>query len=265
MVDTPLEVLALAGGGILVGFGLLWILELRARDASLVDVGWALALGGLAVLYSVLGSGSPQRRLGLGVLIGAWSLRLAIHIYARHRGGPEDGRYQALRARWGNQAHLFFFFFYQAQGALALVLSLPFFLIAYNPSPYFAPVELAGFALAAVSVLGETIADRQLARHRAAPANRGKTCRSGMWRYSRHPNYFFEWLFWCAVALVALAAPHGWVALVSPILMLLSIVKVTGIPPTEERALVTRGDDYRAYQSATSAFIPWFPKKESIP
>ncbi len=265
MVDAPLETMILGGGGVLFAFGLLWILELRTNDASFVDVGWALALGGLSTLYSVLGSGAPQRRLWLGVFIGAWSLRLARHIYARHQGGPEDGRYQALREGWGDRAHTFFFFFYQAQGLLALVLSLPFLLIAFNPSPNIEPLEIVGFALAASALLGETIADRQLSRHRAAPGNRGKTCRTGLWRYSRHPNYFFEWLIWCAVALVALSAPYGWAGLASPVLMLLSIVKVTGIPPTEERALVTRGDDYRAYQSTTSAFIPWFPKKESIP
>lgn len=264
MVDTPLETWLLGGGGVLIAFALLWILELRTNDASLVDVGWALALGALSTLYSALGSGQPLRRLWLALFIGVWSLRLARHIYLRHRGGSEDGRYQALRAAWGPRAHAYFFFFYQAQGVLALILSLPFLLIAFNPSADINALEIAGFALAACALLGETVADHQLARHRAVPANRAKTCRSGLWRYSRHPNYFFEWLIWCGIGLVALSAPHGWIGLVSPILMLVSILKVTGIPPTEERALATRGDDYREYQATTSAFIPWFPKKETI-
>ncbi len=263
MIDTPMSLLILGGGAVVLTFALLWLDELRTHDASLVDVGWAAALGGLSILYSVLGSGTPQRRLWLGIVIGAWSLRLASHIYSRHRNQPEDGRYQALRASWGERAHTFFFFFYQAQGVLALVLSIPFLLIAFNPSPVIEPMEIAGFALAAAALLGETIADRQLERHRTDPDNRGRTCRTGLWRYSRHPNYFFEWLIWCGVALVALSAPYGWLGLVSPLLMWVSIVKVTGIPPTEERALVTRGDDYRDYQATTSAFIPWFPKKES--
>lgn len=262
MIDTG-PLVALGASLVAGGFFLLWLVELRDRDASLVDAGWALALGGLATLYSVLGSGHPSRRVWLAVVIGAWSLRLAAHVYARHRGGPEDGRYRALRARWGDKAHALFFVFYQAQGALAVVLSLPLLLIASNPSATPAPLELAGLALAAFGLAGESVADRQLARHRADPSQQGKTCRSGLWRYSRHPNYFFEWLVWCGIGLAALAAPDGWLGLVSPALMLLFILKITGIPPTEERALLSRGDDYRAYQKSTSAFVPWFPKEES--
>jgi steroid 5-alpha reductase family enzyme len=261
--NGPWELAGLAAGLIVVSFALLWLVELRTNDASLVDVGWAAALGALAALYGLLATGAPYRRLALAVLMGAWSTRLASHIYRRHRGGPEDDRYRAIRERWGARAHTFFFFFYQAQGALALVLSIPFLLIAFNPAPAFEPMELAGFVLGAVGIAGESVADRQLARHRRDPANRGKTCRVGLWRYSRHPNYFFEWLVWCAVALAALPAPGGWLGLVSPALMLLFILKITGIPPTEERALESRGDDYRAYQRSTSAFVPWFPKKES--
>ena len=202
--DGRLELMLLGGALVAVAFVLLWSLELRSNDASLVDVGWTLGIGGLAVLYGALGSGAPSRRLWLGVLVASWSLRLAGHIYVRHRGGPEDGRYRALRAQWGDKAHTYFFFFYQAQGALALVLSVPFLLIAFNPSPNIEPLELAGFVLGALGLLGESLADAQLWRHRKNPANRGKTCREGLWRYSRHPNYFFEWLIWCGIGLAAL-------------------------------------------------------------
>jgi steroid 5-alpha reductase family enzyme len=111
-------------------------------------------------------------------------------------------------------------------------------------------------------VLGEWTADRQLARFRADPANRGKTCRAGLWRSSRHPNYFFQSLFWWTFVLLSVGAPHAWLTLISPLIILFLILKVTGIPPTEERALQSRGEDYRAYQRTTSAFIPWFPRRD---
>ncbi len=118
-------------------------------------------------------------------------------------------------------------------------------------------------ALWMFAVLGESLADRQLAAWRSDPDNRGRTCRAGLWRYSRHPNYFCEWLIWCAFATIASAAPLGWLAWMAPGVMLFLILKVTGIPPTEARALRSRGDDYRRYQQSTSAFFPWPPKQES--
>ena len=120
-----------------------------------------------------------------------------------------------------------------------------------------------GVAIWAIGVAGEAVADAQLARFRADPGHRGRTCRAGLWRYSRHPNYFFEWLTWWAYVAIAWGAPHGWVALFGPAVMLLFLFKVTGIPYTEAQALRSRGDDYRAYQRTTSAFVPWFPRADA--
>ncbi|MGH8164637.1 MAG: DUF1295 domain-containing protein, partial [Rhodanobacteraceae bacterium] len=111
-----------------------------------------------------------------------------------------------------------------------------------------------------LSVFGETIADRQLARFRANPANDGKTCREGLWRYSRHPNYFFEWLHWFAYVALAIGSPLWWLALAGPVVMFVFLRFISGIPYTEAQALRTRGDDYRAYQHDTSMLFPWFPK-----
>jgi steroid 5-alpha reductase family enzyme len=246
-----------------LGFLLLYGVELRRNDATLVDAGWAASLGGLALYFSFRGPGLFERRILMAVLVCAWAARLTLHIVRRHRGDGEDSRYRRLRERYGDRAHHFFFVFYQAQALLAAVLSIPFLLIASDASAGFHVVEVLGAALVLVGITGEATADRQLARHRADPANRGKTCRSGLWRYSRHPNYFFEWLVWCGFGIGALSAPMGAAALLSPLLMLFSIVKVTGIPPTEESALQSRGEDYRRYQRTTSAFVPWFPRKES--
>jgi steroid 5-alpha reductase family enzyme len=129
-----------------------------------------------------------------------------------------------------------------------------------NRAPGLAAIEITAIALWTVALIGEAIADAQLERFKAQPSNRGRTCRIGLWRYSRHPNYFFEWLIWVAYALFALASPYGWIAIACPLVMLYLLFRVTGIPATEAQALRTRGEDYRQYQAATSAFVPWFPK-----
>lgn len=249
--------------GVVTFFAGLWILEVRQKDASLVDAGWAGSLGALAAWYGFRAEqGLYERRVILAVIVGLWSLRLTYHIVKRHAGTGEDGRYREIRASYAENAHRFFFFFYQAQALLAVLLSLPFLLIALDRSPTIRPSELFGWLLVLAGVVFESAADHQLARHRTEPSNRGKTCRMGLWRYSRHPNYFFEWVVWCGFAVVALGAPYGWAAWASPAMMLFLILKVTGIPPTEARALASRGEDYRSYQRSTSAFFPWLPRNE---
>ena len=261
------------GVGTLVGIGVaavaggfvgLWLIERRTQDASLVDVGWTLAIGFLAILYAFGSDGWGVRRAVMAALVGLWSLRLAYHIYARHRGKPEDSRYRELREHYGARAHRFFFLFYQAQAVSALLLSVPFLLIARNAAPQVHPIEIVAVALALGGVILETIADRQLEEHKADPSLRGTTCRRGLWAYSRHPNYFFEWVIWCGFGLAALPSPYGFFGLLSPAIMFYLIVRVTGIPPSEERALANRGDDYRAYQKSVSAFFPWFPKPNGV-
>jgi steroid 5-alpha reductase family enzyme len=139
------------------------------------------------------------------------------------------------------------------------VLAGPFFVAAADPSPTLHPLLILGAALAFASVIGEGVADAQLRRFKADPANRGTVCRVGLWSWSRHPNYFFDWLVWCAFVLLALGSPWGWVTIVSPALMLYFLLRVTGIPATEAHALRSRGAAYARYQREVSAFIPWPP------
>ena len=257
----PADVL-LGAGACVAGMGVLYGLGLRARNASGVDLGWTVCLGFLGVLYAVTGVGDPGRRMALGVLVGVWSVRLSLHLASRDLFGPkEDGRYVRLRAYWGDRANVWFLVFYLGQAVLAVLLSLPFWLAANAPAPLGA-FDIAAVALFVVALLGESIADRQLARFIADPANKGRTCRDGLWGWSRHPNYFFEWLVWCAYALLALPATSGALGLIAPALMLFLITKVTGIPPTEWQAVRSRGDDYRAYQRTTSPFFPLPPRPE---
>ena len=262
----PAEALGLALLGTAVALGImtaLWLLHLRLEDAGIVDLGWAGGLAALALLYGALGTGFAPRRVLVAVLGGFWGIRLALHLFVRLRGKPEEGRYQQLRKEWGAagaNVPLKFLRFFLFQGVLDVFLSLPFLVSSLNPAPRLAVLELAGAALWLVSLVGESVADAQLARFKADPANRGRTCRAGLWGLSRHPNYFFEWLVWCAFALVASASPWGVLAWTCPALMLFFLLRVTGIPATEAQALRSRGDDYREYQRTTSAFVPWFPK-----
>jgi steroid 5-alpha reductase family enzyme len=240
----------------------LWAWQARRRDATPVDIAWAALLGALGVMYALTADGAPERRALVGVLALSWSARLAGWL-AAHRlghGRGEDPRYRDLRARWGGRAQANFLVFFQAQGLLDVILSLTFLLACLDPRPELGPWEVLGGAVAALSIAGEAAADLQLERFKRRPDARGRTCRDGLWRYSRHPNYFFEWSFWVGMALIALPAPHGWLGLASPAIMLTLIWKVTGIPAAEAQAVKSRGQDYLDYQRTTSAFVPWFPR-----
>lgn len=238
-----------------------WLVQYRTRNAGIVDAVWAFLMGATAVYYASVSSGGLAPRVAVGVLGGVWGLRLGLHVLGRVLHEPEDGRYRYLRGYWnGNQLKFLGFFMLQA---LSVVLfSLPFYAVAENPRQQLSVWCVIGATIWLASLLGESIADRQLAAFRADPANRGRTCRAGLWRCSRHPNYFFEWLHWFAYVFLSVGTPFpAWLlSLLGPTLMLASLCWISGIPFTEAQALRSRGDDYRDYQRTTSMLIPWFPK-----
>lgn len=237
-----------------------WTIQYRTRNATLVDAIWSATMGLAALFYAAMGSGDPLIR-GLLALCGAlWALRLFLHLLDRVRHEDEDGRYRYLREHWQDSQPKFFAFF-QAQALFTTIFSLPFLAVAANPGTEQSSAWIvAALVVWLASLSGEAIADRQLAQFRHRPDSRGRTCREGLWRYSRHPNYFFEWTHWFAYVLLAVGSPIGWLAILGPVLMLVSLYRFTGIPYTEAQALRSRGDDYRDYQASTSPFIPWFPK-----
>lgn len=244
----------LAGAAMALG----WQWQRRRANAGIVDVIWTAALGAGAVLLAVAGSGARTPRVLLAVLGGSWSLRLAAHLWARVRREGEDGRYRHLRALFGGRQWRWFAFF-QLQALLVPMFALPFAAVAVNPHSY--PSSLAaGIALWLLSVAGEARADAELERFRADPANRGRTCREGLWRYSRHPNYFFEWLHWFAYVALAVGSPLWALAWLGPLTMWLSLRYLSGVPWTEAQALRSRGEDYRDYQRCTPMLFPWFPR-----
>jgi steroid 5-alpha reductase family enzyme len=245
----------------------LWWVQVRTRNAGIVDVCWAIGVGALGVAFAIASSGGdPLRRALIGACIGLWGLRLGMYLFKRVTSEAEDGRYQALREHWGERTQPYMFIFFQVQALWAVLFAIPVLAAARNP----APVDLLawlGVAIWAVALIGERTADSQLARFRADPTNRGGVCDVGLWRYSRHPNYFFEWLHWWAYVAFGISGawhgePWGWVTLAGPAVMLWFLLKITGVPPTEERALASRGDAYRDYQRRTNRFFPGPPKTE---
>ncbi len=256
---TPVSLLLAIWLGSVAMMSLGWLWQRRHENAGIVDVLWSTGLAASAILNGIFGSGAPWPRALAAVLGGIWGARLAIHLWVRVRGEPEDGRYRALRAEWGNSP-LKWFGLFQFQAFLIPLFSIPFTAAAANPLTH--PAWLAVAVLFwIVSVRGEQLADRQLARFRTDPANRGKTCRTGLWRYSRHPNYFFEWLHWFTYVALSIGALSAWYSLSGPLLMYVFLRWISGVPFTEAQALRTRGDDYRDYQRRTSMFFPLPPRR----
>ncbi len=243
-----------------IAMALLWWRQESTQDASTVDVAWVCGVGGAAMLYAAFGSGWMPRRVLVALTFGAWSARLAIFLFRdRLSGRGEDPRYRELRAQWGQNHSRRFFWFFQMQALAAVFFSTPALLASAHSDPAFNALELVGLAIWAIGLIGEATADWQLAAFkRTAP--RGVTCTHGLWRYSRHPNYFFEWTIWIGYAAMASSSPWGLIAWACPALMLYLLFRVTGIPMTEAQALRSRGDSYRRYQQTTSVFIPWPPR-----
>lgn len=242
---------------------LVWIWALRIENAGVVDIFWAFNFLVIAVVIWLLADGDPVRKIIVCGLCALWSLRLGIYLLIRVGShlGEEEGRYKQLRAEWAPHVNFKFFVFFQMQALSNVFLATPFFIIALNPSPGISVPEYTGAAMWLCSIVGEAVADRQLKLFKKDPANKGKVCEYGLWRYSRHPNYFFQLMIWISVFILALSSPYGWIGVVCPLAIGYLIFKVTGIPMTEEQSLRSKGDLYRKYQQTTSVFIPWFRKR----
>jgi steroid 5-alpha reductase family enzyme len=234
----------------------LWLVQQRTRNAGIVDVGWALTFTLVVALFGVRTGHWPP----VAFVVIAWSLRLGLYLIARGAAtGPEEGRYVELRARWAPRASAKFFVFFQAQAALTAILSAAF-VVPFLEKPRAGVLAWGGLALSAIGIAGEAIADAQLARFKRT--HKGQVCDVGLWSWSRHPNYFFEWCVWIGYALAGFAYwPQGLIALAPQAIILASIFGVTGIPPTEKQALRSKGEAYAAYQKRVSRFVPRPPKR----
>ncbi|MEB3198636.1 MAG: DUF1295 domain-containing protein [Candidatus Sericytochromatia bacterium] len=242
----------------------MWFPYRRWNNLSVVDLAWAAGVGVAAVSLSVWGAlagGNPLRAGLLGGAAGLYALRLTWHLVQRFEPHVEDPRYTAMReGQPAARQDAYALGTFALQGTVAGLLALPFALAAWDPSPVLSPLIAVGLALAGLGILLEGLADRQLTRFKADPAHRGQICRVGLWRYSRHPNYFGEWLVWCGFALAASPSPLGLAAWLSPAMMWHFLQNVTGIAATEAHMRRSRGAAYEAYARETSAFFPWPPR-----
>ncbi|WP_433962606.1 DUF1295 domain-containing protein [Rhodopseudomonas palustris] len=247
-----------------------WVVQQRTGNSGWVDTIWTFSLGltgAVSSLAPVDGTAPDARQWLVAVLVAAWSARLGSHIAARTRHVTDDPRYAAYAAQWGADApkKMFFFLQNQAYGSIPLVFAI--FVAAHAPAGSLRLQDYVGALILIVGIAGEGLADSQLKAFREDPANKGKVCDAGLWRWSRHPNYFFQWFGWLAYPVIAIpfAEPlsylWGYAALLAPLFMYWILVYVTGIPPLEEQMLKSRGDRYRDYQARTSMFFPLPPRR----
>jgi steroid 5-alpha reductase family enzyme len=258
-----LSVYLLAGGVILVSMILLWLLSFALRNSSIVDIFWGtgFVIVGWAT-FLLTRDGYLARKLLLAALATVWGLRLSLHILRRNWGKPEDFRYAKWRqengARWW---WVSFFKVFLLQGALLWIISTP--LVAAQVSPIPARLGVLDALAVVVWAFGfffETVGDAQLEQFKADPANRGKLLTTGVWHYTRHPNYFGDAAQWWGYFLIAAAAPGGLWSIFSPALMTLLLVRVSGVALLEKTLIDTK-PGYREYAATTSAFVPWFPRR----
>lgn len=237
-------------------------LSLRQDKLTWIDAAWSAAMGVCALCMVLISEGDLIRRCVAGTLVAAWAFRLTTHLVKHRLKGPEDGRYVDLRRALKMKRELYMPAFYAFETLLVPICLIPVYCVMTLPGPFGTPWDFLGIAVYCTAVGGETLADRQLAHFRSQPRNKGLTCRVGLWRFSRHPNYFFEWVHWWAYVVMALGTPVFFFTLSGPAVMFIFLFYITGIPHIERRALKSRGDDYRAYQKTTSIFIPWIPKQK---
>ena len=259
------ETLALiALGTCLAMFGA-WVIQGMTKHGGAVDVVWSLATGAACVAAALFPheGGLGARQILIALLAGAWSLRLSLHLFQRTLGSEPDPRYDRFAERYGSYWSPRMALFLQIQAIAAFLLAVTVFSAAHNPAPGLGWTDLAGILVLAGAILGETIADRQLHRFKADPDNKGKVCDKGLWSWSRHPNYFFEWLGWLAYPVFALntSEPYyaGLLSLTGPIFMYWLLTRVSGVPMLEREMLASKGAAYEAYQSRVSAFLPLPP------
>ncbi len=253
--------IAVLTAGALVWMGGFYAWGRLRRDMGTIDVAWTYGIALAAVTWLFLLDGYGPRMLTVALLAVIWSGRLGTYILRnRVLRGPEDGRYRDLRAHWGDRQDRNFLLLFEFEALLVVLFALPLLGAMTAPADHWRWLDTLGVVIWLVAVGGESLADRQLSAFLSREENRGSTCRRGLWRYSRHPNYFFEWVHWWAYVAFAAGSPYFWMTLLGPVLMYVFLVHLTGIPHVERRARQNRSD-FAEYEQTTSRFFPWPPKK----
>ena len=261
---TSTQILIIAAFGNLIIFTAAWAFCVKIKNFSPVDAFWAVCIGLTSLFFLLLESPNPKQ-ITAAILIGAWATRLGYHLSKRitKHHPHEDTRYVKLREVWEGKVNPMFLLFFLAQAVSVFLLALPFYLIAADPDPTFGSFSIIGALIALTGLIGETISDQQMSAFKATDHDPKSVCKKGLWKYSRHPNYFFESVIWFGFFIFTLGAPWGWTTIYAPAMITFLLLKVTGIPPTEASAVKRKGEAYREYQRTTSPFIPKFNSQNS--
>ena len=237
-----------------------FLLALRLKDNSIVDIAYGPAFIAAVSSAVLMHGASHPRFLFLYFMVSVWALRLAVHLFIRHRGRGEDFRYRKWREEWGRFFVIRSFLqIYMLQGAVVLVVASPALAVAANPGRGPGFLGTIGFGIWAVGMFFESVGDWQLLRFKKNPGNKGKIITTGLWRYTRHPNYFGECILWWGVYLAALGSGAAWWTIASPLTINFLLLFVSGIPMLERKY---EGDpEFEEYRRKTSPLIPWFPKR----
>ncbi len=233
---------------------------LRFGCMAFVDVLWSLGLGLGAVAYLFYAGTFTIHRFMVLLVLLVWSFRLSYYLFTnRVLSGKEDPRYENLANYWGRYKKRNFYFLFLAQVLLMALFLVPVTTAMESGNSALQLADWIALAIAIISLVGETLSDRTLATFRADPANKGQVCQQGLWRYSRHPNYFFEWLHWWAYVAFAWGSATWSLSFIGPLAMYIFLNYITGIPHAERSSLKARGEAYRQYQKTTNSFFPWIP------
>jgi len=234
--------------------------QLKTGNAAIADVGWAYGITCGVLYFSFIGEGNKERIILTAAMGVIWGLRLGTYLlFNRVINVPEDSRYQNFRNSAGKNVLRYFFLFFQAQAVVATLFVIPITIVFYNPKPLNF-IDIAAVFIYLLSIFGESVADRQLSSFKSNKFNKGKVCRNGLWNYSRHPNYFFEWIHWWSYVLLNFGSHYFWISLTGPLLMLFFLIKISGIPFSEKQALKSKGVDYEDYMKTTNMFFPGAPR-----
>lgn len=255
------EILVAAAVAVFIYMSAVFGAALLAKDNSIVDIAWGPGFILVALLTLLIGRGSGPRQLLVTALVAIWGLRLAVHILRRKRGRGEDFRYAKWRRDWGRWfVPRSYFQVFMLQGVVLLLISYSIILINASPASRLGVLDALGAGVWAAGFFFEAVGDGQLERFKSRPENKGKIMTTGLWRFSRHPNYFGEAAMWWGIFLIALSVPSGWTAVVSPVVITLLLLRVSGVTLLEKK--YAGNEEFAAYARRTSAFFPLPPKRE---
>lgn len=239
---------------LLILFTIGWFYSFKTKVFSWLDFLWSASF--LVSISFALYNDLSIPKILIALMYLVWSLRLSTHLFKRIKNHGEDKRYVGLIKKWKVWYGIYFFGLFQIEALLTAILSIPLFL---NYGQALGLLHLIALVLFVIAILGETISDKQLKKF-IEKNSRNEVCNIGFWNYSRHPNYFFEWMIWVSFAIFSLSSLEKWPGLIPAMVMYLFLTKVTGIPPAEESSLKSKGEKYIMYQKTTNAFFPWFKK-----